>query len=66
MDTPVNFKELPVEDALRQVDSSTAGLSASEAQERLHRYGPNAITEKKRSPLLSFLAKFVHPIAIMI
>ncbi len=61
-----NFKDMSVEDALEQLRVSRDGLSAAEASERLQQYGPNAITEKRRSPLVSFLAKFIHPIAIMI
>ncbi|MGC8612636.1 MAG: plasma-membrane proton-efflux P-type ATPase [Conexivisphaera sp.] len=37
------------------------GLTSSEAEERLRRYGPNDVPEKRRNPLTSFLRKFWGP-----
>ncbi|MGC8969640.1 MAG: plasma-membrane proton-efflux P-type ATPase [Conexivisphaera sp.] len=37
------------------------GLSSAEAEERLRRYGPNEVPEKRRSPIMSFLSKFWGP-----
>ncbi len=37
------------------------GLPSSEAEERLRRYGPNDVPEKRRNPLASFLRKFWGP-----
>ena len=42
------------------------GLTTNEAQERLAKYGPNAIQEFKRHPLFEFLAKFWSPIPWML
>jgi H+-transporting ATPase len=42
------------------------GLSTHEAQERLLKYGPNLIEEKKRNRLFLFLQKFWGPIAWML
>jgi H+-transporting ATPase len=42
------------------------GLTSSEAQARLGKYGPNALVEKKKSALAAFLAYFWGPIPWMI
>src|SRR5207249_4193044 len=42
------------------------GLSAAALQERLNKYGPNALAEKKKSQLSGFLAYFWGPIPSMI
>ena len=46
--------------------SENIGLTTNEAQARLAKYGPNAIQELKRHPLLEFLAKFWSPIPWML
>ena len=46
--------------------TSSEGLSSSEAEERLERYGPNEIREKQVSPVLKFLSYFWGPIPWMI
>jgi H+-transporting ATPase len=45
---------------------ATAGLSAQEAQERLRQYGPNAVQEERRHPLLLILHKFWSPVPWML
>jgi H+-transporting ATPase len=47
-------------------EGSARGLSSREAAARLAQYGPNAIEERKRSPLLAFLGYFWGPIPWMI
>jgi H+-transporting ATPase len=42
------------------------GLSPADIQERLNKYGPNALAEKKKSSLSAFLAYFWGPIPWMI
>jgi len=42
------------------------GLSSAQAEERLQQYGPNALQEKKTSPLLRLLSYFWGPIPWMI
>ncbi len=46
--------------------NSVQGLSSAQAEERLQQYGPNALQEKKRSPLLRLLGYFWGPIPWMI
>ena len=45
---------------------AAAGLSAQEAQERLRRYGPNAVPEERSHPLLLLLHKFWSPVPWML
>src|SRR5438128_8148921 len=47
------------------VDPKT-GLSPAELQERLNKYGPNALAEEKKSALSAFVAYFWGPIPWMI
>ena len=42
------------------------GLEPAELQERLSKYGPNALPEEKKSALAAFLAYFWGPIPWMI
>ena len=61
--------EISDEDAyqiLASLSSNKNGLSTSQVNERLERFGPNEIPEKKKSPLLSFLKNFWGPIPWMI
>lgn len=55
-----------VEDIFKTLQSSAAGLSASETQSRLEQFGRNELAEKKESPLITFLLYFWGPIPWMI
>jgi H+-transporting ATPase len=48
------------------LSTSPQGLSSDEAQNRLAQFGPNALPEKKISPVLKFLGYFWGPIPWMI
>ncbi len=47
-------------------ETPAQGLSSAQAEERLKQYGPNALQEKRRSPLLRLLGYFWGPIPWMI
>ena len=64
--TTEESKKISAENLFERLSSSEAGLSSSEAQQRLSKYGPNEITEKKISPLRKFLGYFWGPIPWMI
>jgi H+-transporting ATPase len=55
-----------IAELLRRLGSSDAGLSSSEAEQRLQQYGYNEIPEKKTSPIVKFLRYFWGPIPWMI
>jgi H+-transporting ATPase len=59
-------KGASVAELLEKLASSERGLTDSEAKERLQKYGPNEITEKKTSTLVKFLSYFWGPIPWMI
>ncbi|MEL5847862.1 MAG: plasma-membrane proton-efflux P-type ATPase [Candidatus Igneacidithiobacillus chanchocoensis] len=55
-----------IAETLKQLQSSAAGLHQTEAEKRLQQYGPNALQEKKISPLQRFFSYFWGPIPWMI
>lgn len=55
----------PELEALIQTDPSK-GLTASEVEERLARFGKNELPEKKKNPLWKFLGYFTGPISYLI
>jgi len=59
-------EKMSLEELFGTLSSGNEGLSVAEAQKRLGEYGPNALEEKKESPLLKFLAYFWGPIPWMI
>ena len=61
-----DLKSLSLEELEKKLESSPDGLTQSEAEARLTRYGPNALEEKKTNPLLQFLNYFWGPIPWMI
>lgn len=46
---------------LKQLNTTTDGLTSNEAKKRLSQYGPNAIPEQKRNNLLDFLKRYWGP-----
>ncbi len=59
-------KPVSVDDQLKELQSSRAGLASDEAKQRLAKYGPNAIVAKEESLLRKLLAFFWGPIPWMI
>ncbi len=52
---PSDLSASTVSERRQQLASSSAGLSAEEAQRRLTQYGYNELAEEKVNPLLKFL-----------
>ena len=59
-------KKYSTEELFAKLATAVVGLNAAEARERQKQYGPNALIEKKSSPLLKFLSYFWGPIPWMI
>lgn len=59
-------KKASIDELLDKFSTGENGLSSSEAKDRLKKYGPNEISEKKVSPIRKFLSYFWGPIPWMI
>jgi H+-transporting ATPase len=59
-------KKISIADLYEKLTTNENGLSSSEALNRLQKYGPNEIPEKKESLFLKFLRNFWGPIPWMI
>ncbi len=59
-------KEVSLPELFKTLASSPNGLSSTESQTRLQKYGPNEITEEKVNSVLKFLLYFWGPIPWMI
>ncbi len=59
-------EKLDVQALFQKLQSDPKGLTAEEAKRRLELYGPNALQEKRVSPLVKFLGYFWGPIPWMI
>ncbi len=64
--TPVDLGTARLELVKSRLNASGEGLTQSEAQERLKRFGYNQLPEEKVNPLLKFLSYFWGPIPWMI
>ncbi|HKJ94995.1 MAG TPA: plasma-membrane proton-efflux P-type ATPase [Gammaproteobacteria bacterium] len=60
------FEDKSIDEVFEKLESTRKGLSEEEARQRLERYGPNALEEKRVNPVLKFLGYFWGPIAWMI
>jgi H+-transporting ATPase len=56
-----DFKALSLEQSLSTLGASLDGLSAAEATTRIGTYGPNALQESKKNPVLAFLKRYWGP-----
>jgi len=61
-----DLKTVSVDDFFEKLSSSKNGLSSSEANNRISKYGLNEIKEKKINPVRKFLGYFSGPIPWMI
>ncbi len=63
----VDLERMPLDRVLTQLGASPdKGLSSAAAQERLAKYGPNALVEKEESLARKLIGHFTGPIAYMI
>src|SRR5215471_91781 len=66
-DAVIDLEKAPVDRVLAQLTVEPhRGLSSAEAQQRLAKYGPNALVEKEVSLARKILGHFTGPIAYMI
>jgi H+-transporting ATPase len=64
--TTEKAKKTSIDELFQTLSASKKGLSSSEADKRLQKYGHNEIREKKVNPLVKFLGYFWGPIPWMI
>ena len=61
-----NLKTIPLNRLMQGLNTSANGLSKQEAANRLERYGPNELKEKRQSAFMLFLSYFIGTIPFMI
>ena len=65
--TEIVFWQQSVLELLKRLNTSAAGLSSSEASDRLKQFGPNMLRPpRKRALVLQFLARFKNPLVIIL
>ena len=63
----LKIHQLPVDEALRSLESTAQGLTVAEARRRLGEYGPNRVEEVAREPLaLRFVKEFTQFFSIIL
>jgi H+-transporting ATPase len=55
------YRETSVKEAIRLLDTSPNGLTESEAQKRIDRFGRNEVVEREKNPVLDFLSRYWGP-----
>jgi len=61
------FWNIPVPDLLQRLQTSAQGLTSSEAQQRLTRYGSNLLKPKKKSNIITLLVgQFKSPLILIL
>ncbi len=55
------YKEFSFNETIKLLQSSIDGLTNAEAKRRLLKFGFNEVSEKKRSPFLTFLKRYWGP-----
>lgn len=64
--SPTHWHHLPIEEVLKQLETSTSGLSGDQARQRLSRAGENRLpSPKRRGPLMRLLLQF-HNVLIYV
>ena len=61
------IRKAPVDGVFGQLETARVGLASDEAAVRQGRFGKNVIqSEKKKSPVIAFLANFTHLMAVLL
>ena len=56
-----DFANVPIDDAYRILKTSTNGLAEYEAERRISELGYNELSEKRKNPILDFVARYWGP-----
>jgi len=57
------YKDTPIEETLKLLETTTNGLSESEANDRLRIFGFNEVAEKKENPVFALLKRYWEPMS---
>jgi len=57
------FKNAPIEEVLEELEATEDGLTDDQVQERLKKYGENALSEHRPNPIVVFLLFYWNPLA---
>jgi Mg2+-importing ATPase len=57
---------LPIEELLKRLHTSLAGLSSKDVEERLKVFGRNELVKKRRVAIIDFLSHFKNPLIIIL
>jgi H+-transporting ATPase len=57
----VEYKQVTPEETIRLLETSMSGLTESEAEVRIQKFGYNEVVEKKRNPVIDFLSRYWGP-----
>lgn len=61
------IRKAPIDGVLVELETARVGLASDEAAVRQGRFGKNVIqSEKKKSPVIAFLANFTHLMAVLL
>ena len=60
------FEKLSTKECYEKLESSSSGLSTTQVEERLKKYGKNEVAEKKENGIIKFLRKFWAPVPWML
>ena len=63
---PDEFEKLSTRECYERLESSSSGLSTTQVEERLKKFGKNEVTEKKENGIIKFLRKFWAPVPWML
>jgi len=58
--------QLTIEDVFKKLEADNSGLTSSEAQERLKKFGPNELKSRKPSVLKRLLRQFNNPLVYVL
>jgi H+-transporting ATPase len=56
-----DFRNVLIDDAYRELNASTGGLTEDEARKRINELGYNEIAEKRKNPARDFLSRYWGP-----
>ncbi|XVF25312.1 hypothetical protein REPUB_Repub13aG0202500 [Reevesia pubescens] len=59
----IDLERLPLEEVFEQLRTSQGGLTAEDAEARLHIFGPNKLEEKPENKFLKFLSFMWNPLS---